>query len=62
MSKQEFDASDMKQERDAMLQDIQAMSEARDAGQAFHVSDVLGANAWGSDDENGGWGGGGGWF
>lgn len=62
MSKQEFDASDMKQERDAMLAEIQAMAEARDAGQAFHVSDVLGANAWGSDDEGGcGFGGNGGW-
>lgn len=64
MSKQEFDASDMKQERDAMIADIQSMAEGRDAGQAFHVSDVLGANAWSYDDENGGWGmgGGGGWY
>ena len=31
---------------------IEAMAEARDAGQAFHVSDVLGANGvWGSDDD-----------
>lgn len=55
MSKTEFDSSDMKQERDAMIMDIQAMAEARDAGQAFHVSDVLGANAW-CDDGDGGWG------
>lgn len=58
MSKTEFDASDMKQERDAMLGEIQAMAEARDAGQAFHVSDVLGANAWGCDDDMGGSSGG----
>lgn len=62
MSKTEFDASDMKQERDQMILDIQSMAEARDAGQAFHVSDVLGANAYGGDDEGGGCGGmGGGW-
>lgn len=61
MSKQEFDATDMKQERDAMLQELQAMAEGRDLGQAFHTSDVLGANAWGYDDENGGWNAGGGW-
>jgi len=62
MSKTEFDASDMKQERDAMMAEIQAMAEGRDIGQAFHVSDVLGANAWGYDDENGGWGMGGGGY
>lgn len=64
MGKQEFDATDMKQERDAMIAEIQSMAEGRDAGQAFHVSDTLGANAWAYDDENGGWGmgGGGGWY
>lgn len=64
LGKQEFDTTDMKLERDAMLQDIQAMAEARDQGQAFHTSDVLGSNAWAYDDENGGWGmgGGGGWY
>lgn len=61
MSKKEFDATDMKQERDAMILDIQAMAEARDAGQAFHVSDVIGANAWsGYGDDEGSWGMGGG--
>lgn len=60
MTKTEFDATDMKQERDAMLAEITAMAEARDAGQAFHVSDVLGCNAWAGDDETGGWGMGGG--
>lgn len=60
MSKIEFDATDMKQERDAMLVEIQGMAEARDAGQAFHVSDVLGANAWSGDEDCGsGMGGGG---
>jgi hypothetical protein len=59
MSKKEFDASDMKQERDAILQNLQAMAEARDAGQAFHVSDVLGASNWGWEGGGGcgdGWG------
>lgn len=60
MSKTEFDASDMKEERNAMLLDIQAMAEGRDIGQAFHVSDALGANAWGDDESGTGWGGGGG--
>ncbi len=62
MNKKEFDSSPMSGERDAMLSEITAMAEARDAGQAFHVSDVLGANAWGYDDENGGWGSNGGMF
>lgn len=56
MSKEEFDATDMKQERDAMLAEIQSMAEARDIGQAFHVSDVLGANAWSGYGGDGGWG------
>lgn len=59
MSKEEFDASDMKQERDDMLMEIEAMAEARDIGQAFHTSDVLGSQAYGYDDENGGCGNGG---
>jgi len=58
MSKKEFDATDMKQERDAMISEITAMAEARDAGQAFHVSDVLGANSI-QDGDDGGWGFGG---
>ena len=56
MGKLEFDATDMKQERDAMLADIQAMAEARDASQAFHVSDALGANGWAYDGDDGSWG------
>jgi len=44
-----------------MLQDIQSMAEARDAGQAFHVSDVLGSNAWSGSDSGWGMGGNGGW-
>lgn len=44
-----------------MILDIQSIAEGRDAGQAFHVSDVLGASAWGFDDnDTGGWGMGGG--
>lgn len=35
---------------------IEGMAEGRDVGQAFHVSDVMGANGvWGGDD-SGGWG------
>lgn len=58
MSKLEFDATDMKQERDQMIDEITAMAEARDAGQAFHVSDVLGANAWSGCGDDGSYGGG----
>lgn len=61
LGKQEFDTTDMKQERESMLQDIQSMAEARDAGQAFHVSDVLGSNAWSGSDSGWGMGGNGGW-
>lgn len=62
MTKKEFDATDMKQERDAMMSEIQGMAEARDVGQAFHTSDVLGSNTWSYDDDTGGGMGGGGGF
>lgn len=56
--KQENDTSWIAIERQAMKEEIEALAEARDAGQAFHVSDVAGANGvWGSDDS--GWGMGG---
>lgn len=58
--KQENDTSWLAVERQAMKEEIEAMAEARDAGQAFHVSDVMGANGmWGGDDfGGGGWGSG----
>lgn len=62
--KQENDTSWLAVERQAMKEEIEGMAEARDAGQAFHTSDILGANGvWGSDES--GWGqgsgSGGGW-
>lgn len=62
MGKQEFDTTEMKQERESMLQDIQAMAEGRDIGQAFHTSDVLGINGWGMGDDGWGMGGFGGGY
>ncbi len=53
--KQENDTSWIAVERQAMKEEIEAMAEARDAGQAFHVSDALGANGiMGYDDDLGG--------
>lgn len=58
--KQEGPSQELMAERQAMRTEIEAMAEARDVGQAFHVSDVLGANSYGMDGD--GWGsGGGGW-
>lgn len=55
--KQEGDYVPLAQQKADMKVRIEAMAEGRDAGQAFHVSDVAGMNGmWGSDD--GGWGGG----
>ncbi len=53
--KQENDVSELRAEKEEMAQQIAAMAEGRDAGQAHHVSDVLGANGW----LDGGFGGGG---
>ena len=62
MTKQEFDTSDMKEELNYMISEIQGMAEGRDEGQAFHVSDALGANMWAGDNDDG-WGSGqGGWY
>lgn len=56
--KQENDTSWIAVERQAMKEEIEALAEARDAGQAFHVSDVMGANGvWGSDESGFGMGG-----
>ena len=59
--KQENDTTQLFAEREAMVQEIEAMAEARDLGQAFHVSDVLGSNAYGGSGydgmgNDGGWG------
>ena len=55
-AKQEQDVSELRAQKAEMVQAIEAMAEGRDAGQAHHVSDVLGANGYGDD-----YGGGGGW-
>lgn len=55
--KQEGPSAELVQERAMLIEEIQGLAEARDQGQAFHVSDVLGAN--GSYD---GWGDGGSGF
>lgn len=57
--KQEGPSAELMNERAIMIQEIEALAEARDQGQAFHVSDVLGANGYGDDfgDGGGGWGG-----
>lgn len=60
-NKQENDASALILERQAMVERINAMAEARDAGQAQHVSDVLGANYWADWGDGGGFGGWGGY-
>lgn len=58
--KQENDASMLIARRDALKVRIEAMAEARDAGQAFHVSDTLGMNSCG--DMGDGWGQDGGFY
>lgn len=60
--KQENDTSWIAIERERLVKRIEAMAEARDIGQAFHVSDVQGANGvWDGDSFGGGYGGGSGW-
>lgn len=54
--KQENDITGLIAQRNDMVEEIQGLAEGRDIGQAFHVSDALGAN---STDGMGG--GGGGW-
>lgn len=61
-NKQENDDSPLVRRKMELKMRIEAVAEARDAGQAFHVSDVLGANGvWGGDDFGGGGGWGNGW-
>ena len=57
--KQENDASLLAGQRQDIVARIQAMAEGRDAGQAHHVSDVMGMNYWADDDNFGPWGMGG---
>ncbi len=47
--KQENDVSELRVEKLEMNAEIESMAEGRDAGQAHHVSDVLGANGYGGD-------------
>lgn len=56
-SKQEEDVTELRNQRNEIVLEIQGMAEGRDVGQAFHTSDVLGAN-YGGDDYGGGWDGG----
>lgn len=55
--KQESDFAPLALQKQAMKERIEGMAEGRDAGQAQHVSDVLGANAWGGYDGGGDMGG-----
>lgn len=58
--KQEGPSAELMAERERMRVEIEAMAEARDAGQAFHVSDALSVNAYSGDygfgDGQGDWG------
>lgn len=56
MGKQESDVTLLAGRRQVLVERIEAMAEARDAGQAFHTSDVLGSSAGFGD--IGGWGSG----
>lgn len=62
--KQEGPTQELLEQKQEMVAEIEAMAEARDVGQAFHTSDVLGANGYGDDwgDGGGGWGSGGGGY
>lgn len=59
--KQESDIQPLLLQKQAMKERIEAMAEGRDVGQAQHVSDVLGANAFGFDNDGFGDGSGGGY-
>lgn len=54
--KQEGPTQELLLERQSMVDEIQSMAEGRDAGQAHHVSDVLGASGYGDFDDYGGGG------
>lgn len=63
--KQENEVQELVEERNLIIENIQAMAEGRDIGQAIHVSDALSLNGYGfggdGDDGYGGTGFGGGW-
>lgn len=52
--KQELNVQELIGERQLLINEIEGLAEARDQGQAFHTSDVLGANAYGMDSGFGG--------
>lgn len=54
--KQENPVDELRAEKEEMNAEIEAMAEGRDAGQAHHVSDVLGANSWGMGGDGSGFG------
>lgn len=56
--KQENDIQGLILQRQDMVAEIEALAEGRDAGQAFHVSDALGANSTDGMGGGGGWGNG----
>lgn len=51
--KQEGPSQELMGERQLMIAEIEAMAEGRDAGQAQHVSDALGANGYCMDGDDG---------
>ncbi len=55
--KQEGDVAPLLQQKADMKARIEAMAEARDQGQAFHVSDVMGAASFGGMGNDTGFGG-----
>lgn len=62
MTKQEEDITALLIQKKAMKDRIEGMSEGRDAGQAHHVSDVMGINSSWDDSGGFGSGSGGGWL
>jgi hypothetical protein len=56
--KQENDLNDLRIAKQEMKEAIEGMAEGRDAGQPHHVSDSVGANGYGGDDQDGLGGGG----
>lgn len=55
--KQESSVEDLRVERMSLDSEIESMAEGRDAGQAHHVSDALGANGYGGWGDGDGFGG-----
>lgn len=57
--KQENPVDELREEKAEMVKEIEALAEGRDAGQAHHVSDALGANSWSGVGDGDGYGDGG---